>query len=35
VVHAYFAVDWRLVWNAATLDAPALRRDIEALLHVC
>lgn len=35
VVHAYFAVDWRLVWNAATLDAPVLRRDIEALLHVC
>lgn len=32
-VHAYFAVDWRLVWNAATLDAPALERAIGALLE--
>jgi len=30
-VHAYFSVDWRLVWNAATSDAPALKREIEAI----
>jgi len=31
-VHAYFSVDWRLVWNAAVSDAPALKRDIVAIL---
>ena len=31
-VHAYFSVDWRLVWNAAVSDAPALKRDIEAIM---
>lgn len=31
-VHAYFAVDWDLVWNAATLDAPDLAERIAALL---
>ncbi len=30
-VHAYFSVDWRLVWNAAMADAPALKREIEAI----
>jgi uncharacterized protein with HEPN domain len=30
-VHADFPVDWRLVWNAATSDAPALARAIEAI----
>lgn len=23
--HAYFAMDWNLVWNAAVLEAPVLR----------
>lgn len=32
-VHAYFSVDWRLVWNAAVSDAPALKRDTEAILE--
>lgn len=32
-VHAYFSVDWRLVWNAAMSDAPALKRDIEGILE--
>ncbi|MBI5815041.1 MAG: DUF86 domain-containing protein [Nitrospinae bacterium] len=27
-VHAYFAVDWRIVWNAAALDAPDLKRKV-------
>lgn len=31
-VHAYFSVDWRLVWNAAVSDAPALKCDIEAIV---
>jgi uncharacterized protein with HEPN domain len=31
-VHAYFSVDWQLVWNAAVSDAPALKRDIEAIV---
>lgn len=31
-IHAYFSVDWRLVWNAAVSDAPALKRDIEAIV---
>ncbi|MBK7767055.1 MAG: DUF86 domain-containing protein [Sulfuritalea sp.] len=31
-VHAYFSVDWRLVWNAAVFDAPVLKRDIEAIM---
>lgn len=30
-VHAYFSVDWRLVWNAAIADAPALKREMEAI----
>ena len=31
-VHAYFSVDWRLVWNAAASDSPMLKRDIEAIV---
>ncbi|WP_287640534.1 DUF86 domain-containing protein [Accumulibacter sp.] len=31
-VHAYFSVDWRLVWNAAVSDAPMLKCDIEAIV---
>ena len=30
-VHAYFNVDWSIVWVAATEDAPALR---EQILHI-
>jgi uncharacterized protein with HEPN domain len=26
-------VDWRLVWDAAVSDAPALKRDIEAIVN--
>ena len=26
--HAYFAVDWNLVWNAAATEAPALREQV-------
>lgn len=31
-VHAYFAVDWPIVWVAATRDAPDLRRKVAAVL---
>jgi uncharacterized protein with HEPN domain len=32
-VHEYFAVDWVIVWNAATIDAPGLRRLVAAILE--
>lgn len=31
-VHAYFSIDWRIVWVAATTDAPELRQVVEAIL---
>lgn len=31
-VHAYFAVDWDLVWAAATRSAPELRGQVAAIL---
>ncbi|WP_058868317.1 DUF86 domain-containing protein [Chloracidobacterium thermophilum] len=31
-VHAYFAVDWSIVWVTATGDVPLLRGKIKALL---
>lgn len=31
-VHAYFAVDWNIVWVAATQDAPKLRQRIAEIL---
>lgn len=31
-VHEYFAVNWSIVWIAATQDAPKLRAQIEAIL---
>ena len=31
-VHAYFAVDWSIVWVAATEEAPLLRRQIAEIL---
>lgn len=33
VVHAYFAVDWSIVWHTATRDVPALRDAVLAILH--
>jgi uncharacterized protein with HEPN domain len=32
-VHEYFAVDWIIVWNAATSDAPKLRQFVAAILE--
>ncbi|MCP4546772.1 MAG: DUF86 domain-containing protein, partial [bacterium] len=31
-VHAYFSVDWSIVWTTATEDAPALRERVEKIL---
>jgi len=31
-VHAYFAVDWSIVWVAATQEAPQLRRSVARIL---
>jgi uncharacterized protein with HEPN domain len=32
-VHAYFAVEWPIVWIAATQDAPELRSKIAKILR--
>ena len=31
-VHAYFSVNWSIVWVAATEDAPALRKQVAQIL---
>jgi uncharacterized protein with HEPN domain len=31
-VHAYFAVEWRIVWIAATEEAALLRRQVAEIL---
>lgn len=31
-VHAYFGVDWDIVWVAATQDAQQLKAQVEAIL---
>lgn len=31
-VHAYFSVDWEIVWATATEEVPQLERQIEAIL---
>lgn len=31
-VHAYFTVDWSIVWVTATQDAPQLRRQVSKIL---
>jgi uncharacterized protein with HEPN domain len=31
-VHAYFTVDWMMVWDAAVGDLPLLCRQVEELL---
>ncbi len=33
IVHDYFALDLKVVWDTATLDAPAVRPIIQALLE--
>ena len=31
-VHAYFTVDWKIVWTTATQDAPSLRTQVARIL---
>ncbi|HEY0512748.1 MAG TPA: HepT-like ribonuclease domain-containing protein [Thermoanaerobaculia bacterium] len=31
-VHAYFAVEWPIVWVAATAEAPTLKNQVASLL---
>lgn len=31
-IHAYFSVDWKIAWNAATLNVPLLKEKIKAIL---
>ena len=31
-VHAYFAIDWRIVWSAATEHAPNLAQQVAQIL---
>lgn len=31
-IHEYFAVDWSIVWVAATQDAPTLRQKVARIL---
>ena len=31
-IHHYFGIDWHIVWNAATLDAPALGEEVQKLI---
>ena len=33
-VHAYFSVDWSIVWATATADVPSLREDIARILSI-
>lgn len=32
-IHAYFAVDWAIVWVTATQEAPALREQVIPLIE--
>jgi len=32
IVHAYFDLDWQILWDAATGDIPELRRQVHEIL---
>jgi uncharacterized protein with HEPN domain len=32
IVHAYFDLDWQILWEAATSDIPTLRRQVLGIL---
>lgn len=34
VVHAYFRVDWSIVWTTATQDVPDLRNRISKIIQI-
>jgi len=33
IVHAYFDLDWQILWNAAMDDIPQLRKQITGILE--
>jgi hypothetical protein len=33
IVHAYFELDWQILWDAATGDIPKLRRQVLDVLR--
>ncbi|HUS08225.1 MAG TPA: HepT-like ribonuclease domain-containing protein [Bryobacteraceae bacterium] len=33
IVHAYFELDWQILWDAATIDIPTLRRQVIDILR--
>ena len=33
VIHAYFAINWSIVWVTATVEVPLLHEQIVAILH--
>jgi uncharacterized protein with HEPN domain len=33
IVHAYFDLDWKILWVAAAEDVPALRAQVAAILE--
>jgi uncharacterized protein with HEPN domain len=33
IVHAYFDLDWQILWDSASDDIPVLRRQILAILR--
>lgn len=33
IVHAYFDLDWEILWVAATEDVPALQKQIAAIIE--
>lgn len=33
LVHAYFGIDWDVVWHAATQQVPELRKEITSILE--
>ncbi|MCX6593578.1 MAG: DUF86 domain-containing protein [Acidobacteria bacterium] len=32
IVHAYFELDWQILWEAAITDAPELRRQVAKIM---
>jgi uncharacterized protein with HEPN domain len=33
VIHTYHRIDWSVVWNAATINAPELAREVKIILQ--
>jgi uncharacterized protein with HEPN domain len=33
MIHGYFAIDYRIVWNIVKLDIPSLKKELELILQ--